>query len=394
MPLPKQKPLLPVGTTNYYNNIHKPKNLIFMKKIFTLIAAAVAALSVNAQDWNATNSGSLTKGTTLLDNDYVTVTTGVQDSEAAYIKDESEQNDPKTYAGYTFKKYINVRVTDAPSSDNNWEGSEYTDCTPVGISLIVTAKVNTDITFYYKHGDGKVLSVLDQTLNESKVNTETAVADLDGYYTGTVKMQGGHKYTIYAKGGTVGINGITTAEGTYVEPTSKTYGYTASTNEVTYGDGAKMAITGNTSKNFGSAAAIKGITSIKNSNGAQNTFWAPEGKYASSVTFYFAANADDTEAKLSEINGVQDEYASAVGKIHSNPTSYTYTFESPVSQFTFTFSNKQCNFIMEVAYADAAGIQNIAATTVSAKAVKYVKDGQLVIETAKGTFTAAGARLK
>ena len=50
-----------------------------MKKIFTLFTAALAALSVNAQDWNATNSGPLAKGTTILDNEYVTVVTAVQD---------------------------------------------------------------------------------------------------------------------------------------------------------------------------------------------------------------------------------------------------------------------------------------------------------------------------
>ena len=84
-----------------------------MKKIFTLFTAALAALSVNAQDWNATNSGPLAKGATILDNEYVTVVTAVQDSETALIKNETDQNDPKTYAGFTFTKYVNIRVTDA-----------------------------------------------------------------------------------------------------------------------------------------------------------------------------------------------------------------------------------------------------------------------------------------
>ena len=56
-----------------------------MKKIFTLFTAALAAMSVNAQDWNATNSGPLAKGATILDNEYVTVVTAVQDSETALI---------------------------------------------------------------------------------------------------------------------------------------------------------------------------------------------------------------------------------------------------------------------------------------------------------------------
>ena len=94
-----------------------------MKKIFTLIAAFAAVLSVNAQDWNATNSGPLSKGATILDNEYASIVTGVQDSETAFIKDENENNAPKTYGGYTFTKYVNIRVTDAPAESNNWEGS-------------------------------------------------------------------------------------------------------------------------------------------------------------------------------------------------------------------------------------------------------------------------------
>ena len=181
-----------------------------MKKIFTLIAAAMAAVSMNAQDWNATNSGSLPKGTTILDNDYVTVVTGVQDSETAVIKDETDKNDPKTYGGYTFSKYVNIRVDAAPAEDNNWEGTEYADATPLGISLIVTAKQNTNMTLYYKHGAGKAVSCVDQGTGKSVAITETAVEDLDGYYTGLYKFLEGHTYTIYAKGGTTGLNGIST----------------------------------------------------------------------------------------------------------------------------------------------------------------------------------------
>ena len=112
------------------------------------------------------------------------------------------------------------------------------------------------MTLYYKHGAGKAVSCYDQTKEESVAISEVAVENLENYYTGTYKFQEGHVYTIYATGGTVGLNGITTAEGTYVEPTSKVYSNLTNTNLVTYNDGATMQISGNTGKNFGKGANI------------------------------------------------------------------------------------------------------------------------------------------
>ena len=328
-----------------------------MKKIFTLIAAAFAALSVNAQDWNATNSGTLPKGTTILDNDYVTVVTGVQDSETALIKDEQDNNDPKTYAGFTFTKYVNIRVDAAPAEDNNWEGTAYADATPLGISLIVTAKKNTDVTLYYKHGDGKAVSCYDQTGKDNVAIAETAVEGLDSYYTGVYKFIGGHVYTIYAKGGTTGLNGISTAEGTYVEPQSKVYSYTAKANLVTYGDGATMQITGNTSKTYGSGASITvngaAYTGIKNSNGAQNTFTAATGKKIYRMTFYAIPNNDGDAPKFQEFNGATLDIPVTTVKDGTQATQ-TIMCVNGAETVTFTYGGKQVNFVVDVDYSEAA----------------------------------------
>jgi hypothetical protein len=159
-----------------------------MKKIFTLIAVAMMAVGAQAQDWNATDADQLPKGTVLLDNDYAKIVTAVQDTEAALIKDSLDNPDPKTFGGYTFTKYVNIRVTAAPAEANNWEGTEYSDATPMGISLIVTAKKNTDMTLYYKHGDGKVLSCFDQTAKQNVANVENSAEGLALYYTGTFKL--------------------------------------------------------------------------------------------------------------------------------------------------------------------------------------------------------------
>ena len=329
-----------------------------MKKIFTLIAAAFAALSVNAQDWNATNTGSLTKGTTkIIDNEYVTIVPGVQNSETALIKNEQDQNDPKTYAGYTFNRYANIRVTDAPAEANGWEGTAFTDCDPVGISLIVTAKQNTDVTLYYKHGEGKAVSCYDQTGKENVAITETAVDGLDSYYTGVYKFIGGHVYTIYAKGGTVGLNGISTATGTYVEPQNKVYSFSAKTNLVTYGDGATMQITGNTSKNYGNGASITvngaAYTGIKNSNGAQNTFTAATGKKIYRMTFYAVPNADGDAPKFAEFNGTTLDIEVTTVKDGAQATQ-TIMCVNGAETVTFTYGGKQVNFVVDVDYSEAS----------------------------------------
>ena len=329
-----------------------------MKKIFTLITAAFAALSVNAQDWNASNTGSLDKGATILDNEFVTVKTGVQNSETAQIEDEQHTADPKTYAGYTFNRYANIRVTDAPAEANEWEGSAYTECDPVGISLIVTAKQNTDVTLYYKHGEGKAVSCYDQTAKENVAIAETPVEGLNEYYTGVYKFIGGHVYTIYAKGGTTGLNGISTATGTYVEPQSKVYGYTGNTNSVTYGDGAVMTISGNSSKNYGKGGAnitVNGASysSIKNSNGAQNTFTAPTGMKIYRMTFYAVPNNDGDAPKFAEFNGATLNIEVTTVKDGAQATQ-TIMCVNGAETVTFTYGGKQVNFVVDVDYSEAS----------------------------------------
>jgi hypothetical protein len=328
-----------------------------MKKIFTLIIAVFAALSVNAQDWNATNTGSLDKGATILDNEFVTVKIGVQNSETALIKNEQDQNDPKTYAGYTFTRYANIRVTDAPAEANDWEGTAFTECNPVGISLIVTAKQNTDMTLYYKHGAGKAVSCYDQTAKENVAIAETAVEGLNDYYTGVYKFISGHVYTIYARGGTTGLNGISTAAGTYVEPQSKVYSYTAKTNLVTYGDGATMQITGNTSKNYGNGASITvngaAYTGIKNSNGAQNTFTAATGKKIYRMTFYAIPNTDGDAPKFQEFNGATLDIPVTTVKDGTQATQ-TIMCVNGAETVTFTYGGKQVVFVVDVDYSEAS----------------------------------------
>ena len=343
-----------------------------MKKIFTLIAAAMAVLTVSAQDWNATNSGSLPKGTTILDNDYVTIVTGVQDSEAALIKDEQDQNDPKTYAGFTFTKYVNIRVDAAPAADNEWVGTAYAEATPAGISLVVKAKKNADITLYYKHGDGKALSCLDQTTGKSAPNVESPVADLAGYYTGVIQLQGDHTYTIYAKGGTTSLNGISTAEGTYVAPsenavtiswdeeptltsvTTEEMTNTGTSNNVaTWKNGVSvMIMRSDKGQSAGSNITVEGVSykTIKVSNGAQNKLILPAGKVTKKITLYSYVNKDAATERPSfwkEVQGTQFDGTTVFAsyKDFANPDKREFTFDA-TNTVTFTNTGEQCCYIM------------------------------------------------
>lgn len=343
-----------------------------MKKILLFAAAAMAAVSVNAQDWNATNSGVLPKGSVLLNNDYVTVTTAVQDSEASYIKDEQDQNDPKTYAGFTFNKYVNIRVDAAPAADNDWVGTAYADATPAGISLVVVAKKNTDITLYYKHGDGKALSCLDQTTGKSAPNVETAVADLAGYYTGTIQLQGEHTYTIYARSGTTGLNGISTAEGTYVAPsenavtiswdevptlsneTTEEMANTGTNNNVaTWSNGVKvMIMRSDKAQSNGNNITVEGVSykTIKVSNGAQNKLILPAGKVTKKITLYSYVNKDAATERPSywkEVQGTTFDESTVFAsyKDYANPDKREFTFDA-TNTVTFTNTGEQCCYIM------------------------------------------------
>ncbi|MBQ0075327.1 MAG: hypothetical protein KBT34_14190 [Prevotella sp.] len=361
-----------------------------MKKIFTLISATMMAVAANAIDLKVNQATSFLADAQVFTNDLAAVSFANNKSTPTLIKDEADAASPVTYAGETFTHYIGLRVTDAPTKTSPTGTAHESN-----IALVIEAKKNVDVTLYYKIGSTKSIDCYDQTAGESVAIKQTATNPGEDYLfcTGVYKLQEGHTYTIWAKGGTVQFHGLNTATGTYVAPSSKVYGYSASANLVTYSDGATMQISGNTEKSYASAGSIKGVSSIKNSNGAQNTFTAPTGKVIKSVTFYFAANKDGEEGKLSEINGEKGDFASAVGKIHSTPAEYTYNLETPVTSFTFTFSNKQVNFVLDIEFADASSAASVKAEEKAAKKVnKFVKNGKVVIVSEDGTVDAAGAQ--
>ena len=169
----------------------------------------------------------------------------------------------------------------------------------------------------------------------------------------------------------------------------------SSSNSVTCADGAKLAITGNEEKTLsnGNAITVDGTSykTIKLSNGAQNTFYAPSGKTAVRVTFYSyinhnaekresnkggskdntgfgyrasywkeiagtAYNAETAQLFSTFIDGFRqaDNSVTLDDTALSNPDALTFDLNA-VSEFTFTNTGEQVCVVMKVAYGTVSG---------------------------------------
>lgn len=385
-----------------------------MKKIFTLIAMAAMTLAASAQtlNWQVTSSTSLAAGDKLVDNGYATATAALNSSEVAATQfaDEDGNPTPKTINSVTFKYYVPTRVTDLPAAANNYQGTEAEG----SIAVNIVAKQNTDVQIYARIGSTKTITLYDAT-EKANVATKNSfeVTDYDNVLVVAVgQLQKDHNYVLCMRGGTMGLCALNFVEGTYVAPSSTIYqNATAATVEgfstITYGDGAKLVLN-NSAKAWssGSSITIDGskYTSIKVSNGAQNTFVAPEGKYVTSVKIWSYVNKDAATERpcfWKEVNGVQYSLDGAEGTVQTtvmecykgtNFDSYTYDLGG-VSSFTFTNTGEQACFVLDVTYGEASGINNVTSAA-AAKVVKTIENGQLVIKNAKGTFNVAGAQVK
>lgn len=379
-----------------------------MKKIFTLIAAVAVALSANALDFKVT-AADIAEGATLVDNEYVTVTTANNTVTPTVIANEDGTPTPATYAGETFPCYVGVRVTDAPSAANP-TGTVH----DVNVALVFVAKQNTDVTLYYRIGATKSIDCYDQTTGAAESIVQTATNPGEDYLfcTGVYKFQAGHTYTVYAKGGTVQFHGLTAAVGTYVAPTNHFYANASAAkvegfSTMTYGDGVKVALTGNAGKSYGGASGItingKKYTSTKVSNGAQNTFYAPAGKKVYVFTLYSYVNKDAATNRppyWKEVGGVAyDETSAKIMQCYrtdiTTPDVNTYVFPEGLSEVTFTNTGEQVCFVIEANY-DATAVAGVEASVEAApaKALKAVKGGRIVIIRADAEYSVSGAQLK
>lgn len=165
-------------------------------------------------------------------------------------------------------------------------------------------------------------------------------------------------------------------------------------NTQTWDDGAKLTITGNSGKTLDPTTPItyKELTtygkSIKLSNGAQNTFYCPEGKVATGVTFisYVNKNPIVRTSYWKEVAGVNyDESTATLMKSAldaENPDVISFSLPN-LSQFTFTNTGEQPCFMLEVTMTDATSVKGV--QTVGGAAVTtnvYSINGRLLVKNA------------
>ena len=176
--------------------------------------------------------------------------------------------------------------------------------------------------------------------------------------------------------------------------------------------GFKLAITGNTEKNWSVGNAIMAAgyeeTTLKVSNGAQNTLTLPEGKQAVRVTFVSYVNAAASTARTSgwmEVNGVEYDVKEVPMGAFTSVTDYATepdvrVFLLPgVNSFTFTNTGEQLCFVAIVDIAtektvipDVTGISTVKAAQAN-DAVIYNLAGQKVTESYKGVVIKNGKKV-
>ena len=139
-----------------------------------------------------------------------------------------------------------------------------------------------------------------------------------------------------------------------------------SANSVTFADGAKATITGNSEKKISSGKDItvgdKAYKSLKVSNGSENTFVAPAGKTPVQVTFYSYVNKDaednDPATFWAEVDG--QTFTAETATVHksyndnANPDIVTFNLAGN-SSFTYKNKGKQVCYVMKVAYGTITG---------------------------------------
>ena len=180
-----------------------------------------------------------------------------------------------------------------------------------------------------------------------------------------------------------------------------------SANSVTFTDGATATITGNSSKSISNGRDItidgKAYTSLKVSNGAENTFVAPAGKTPVQVTFYSYVNKAEEEASATNIwaaVGGTTYTAETTTVLKSfldgaNPDVVTFPLAGNSNSFTYKNSGTQLCYVMKVAYGSvtggSTGITNITVAAPQTTAT-YNLQGQRVPDSYRGIVIRNGKK--
>ena len=393
-----------------------------MKKIFTVAALCLMTLCTKAQ--TVINLAGLQTADFTYDETYYATST---------YTDETTQ---VTSPSFTYKgggKYSALELTGKGVKFNYKNSSEKTNFFILnpdyftaggkGVQLILTGlKAGQTITLNVAaKADGST-----PTFGASNATVEGDVPALDtknefADISYKVSADGDVTITESAKG--YNIKSITITDGV-VDPNAPVVSYldgaswtlskrdgTSVDNCATYSDGYKLELTGKDDKAFGTGKALtiegNSLTSIKLSNGAQNTITLPDGKVATKVTFYSYVNkkqAEDAEggSYWKEVAGTEYNADEATKMAvftdtpdyQKNPDVISFDLDR-VSSFTFTNKGQQpCVVIAVTAVSgSASGIQSVQTSVINMDGTMYNLSGQKVGADYKGLVIKNGKKV-
>ena len=172
---------------------------------------------------------------------------------------------------------------------------------------------------------------------------------------------------------------------------------------IVYPDGAQLVLTGKNvssdGKQYSSGSDLtinqESAKSIKLSNGAANTFYAPEGKGISSVTIYSYVNADSGNAYWAQVG--PNTYTSSTATLMSsfkdgaNPDVQTFNIGGATSMVLLN-GGKQLCFAFSVTYGEISGIATVSSDSRNASVNTYNIMGQRVNAAHKGVIITNGKK--
>ena len=280
---------------------------------------------------------------------------------------------------------------------------------------ITADKLADNINAYLKIVDAEFVSA------GSGKNLNFKVGDIDllvynQFNVDASGLEAGSKYTLEGMGAKYNDNNQLypisfTKQGGGSDPTPSGDFYAwedgmEAANKLTFADGSTVQITGNESKTIGSAKKItidgNEYTTLKISNGAENTFVLPAGKKAKSVTFYSyvnksTADAADRDNYWADVNGTAyDAAAKGTMKDFTDSEDYllhpdVYTFDlGSVNSFTFKNAGYQPCIVIRVALDDPANISTVKTAVIDG--TRYNLAGQKVDKSYKGVVIMNGKK--
>ena len=395
-----------------------------MKKLFTLVAMTMMAIVAQAQTVIEL-AGLNTTDFTYEESQYEVSTWTDSSDESitapAFTKKGTNKLEPLTLTGknvaFWYKSSSDKKNFFILNADYFTVGGKGAQMIISGLKAGQILTLNVAAKADYSGTDAPTFGVSNATIKGELPTLQTKNEFVDISFVVTV--DGEVNVTESAKGYNIKSITITDAE---VDPTVPVVSYldgatwtlsqregTSSDNIASYSNGYKLELTGKDDKAFGTGKALtiegNSLTSIKLSNGAQNTVTLPEGKVATKVTFYSYVNkaeADNGETVnfWKEVAGVEysadDATKMAVftstTDYQKNPDVISFNLDN-VSSFTFTNKgNQPCVVIAVTAIGNTTAIQTVKHANLDSTAT-YNLAGQKVTNDYKGLVIKDGKKI-